>query len=237
MKLTILGNNGPFPSAGGACSGYLLSSDSGNTNVLLDCGTGVLANLAKCLPIGQLDAVILSHLHFDHMSDMLPMQYLMQFNPHPEPLPVYAPQTPAQVRSLLDIPAYTLMPMEEVQIGEIHFSFFPVRHPVECFALRAECNGKVFVYTGDTNEVPGLDAFAQNADALLADSGLLSADWKEASPHLSPKGCAELALKANAAKLLLTHLNPRYTFDQHETEARAIRTDAWYVRIGECHQI
>ena len=29
MKLTILGNNGPYPCAGGACSGYLLSSDSG----------------------------------------------------------------------------------------------------------------------------------------------------------------------------------------------------------------
>ena len=237
MKLTILGNNGPFPSDGGACSGYLLSSDSGNTNVLLDCGTGVLANLAKHLPIGQLDAVILSHLHFDHMSDMLPMQYLLQFNPRPEPLPVFAPQTPAQVRALLDTPAYTMKAMEEVQIGEIHFTFFPVRHPVECFALRAECNGKAFVYTGDTNEIPDLDEFARNADLLLADSGLLLADWKAAAPHLSPKGCAELAANAHAKKLLLTHLNPRYTFDQHEEEARNIRPDAQYVRIGECHTI
>ena len=176
MKLTILGNNGPYPSAGGACSGYLLSSDSGKTNVLLDCGTGVLANISKYSSISQLDAVILSHLHFDHMSDMLPMQYALQFNPRPEPLPVYAPQSPAPVRALLDVPAYALKPMEEMQIGEISFTFFPVRHPVECFALRACCDGKVFVYTGDTNVVPGLDQFAVNADVLLADSGLLSLD-------------------------------------------------------------
>ena len=45
MILKILGNNGPFPAANGACSGYLLSSDSGETNILIDCGTGVLARL------------------------------------------------------------------------------------------------------------------------------------------------------------------------------------------------
>lgn len=237
MKLTVLGNNGPYPNEGGACSGYLLSSDSGKTNVLLDCGTGVLANLAKYSSIAALDAVILSHLHFDHMSDMLPMQYALQFNPRPEPLAVHAPQIPAHVRALLDVPAYALKPMEEVQIGEISFSFFPVRHPVECFALRASCDGKVFVYTGDTNEVPGLAQFAENADVLLADSGLLCGDWKESAPHLSPKGCAELAMNAKAKKLLLTHLNPRYTGRQHEAEACSIRPDAQYVSIGECHFI
>lgn len=237
MKLTILGNNGPYPCAGGACSGYLLSSDSGKTNVLLDCGTGVLANLAKHLPIGQLNAVILSHLHLDHMSDMLPMQYALQFNPRPEALPVHAPETPAQVRALLDVPAYALKPMQEVQIGEITFTFFPVRHPVECFAVRACCDGKVFVYTGDTNEVPDLDRFAADADVLLTDSGLLCADWKETAPHLSPKGCAQLAENAHAKKLLLTHLNPRYTPQQHEAEARSIRPDAQYVAIGERYQI
>ena len=43
MKLTILGNNGPFPAAGGACSGYLLQH--GEHCVQLDMGTGVLARL------------------------------------------------------------------------------------------------------------------------------------------------------------------------------------------------
>lgn len=237
MKLTILGNNGPYPSIGGACSGYLLSSDSGKTKVLLDCGTGVLANLSKHTCVDQLNAVILSHLHFDHMSDMLPMQYALQFNPRTEPLPVFAPQTPASVRALLDVPAYALKPMEEMQIGEISFSFHPVRHPVETFALRACCDGKVFVYTGDTNVLPDLAEFAKDADVLLADSGLLSPDWKEQAPHLSPTGCAQLAADANAKKLLLTHLNPRYTAAQHEAEARIIRPDAQYVQIGECYQI
>ena len=74
MQLKILGNNGPYPAPGGACSGYLLTSDSGQTRVLIDCGPGVLSRLtADCMP-GELDAVLLSHLHYDHMSDILPMQ-------------------------------------------------------------------------------------------------------------------------------------------------------------------
>ena len=135
MKLTILGNNGPYPGPGGACSAYLLSSDT--TNVLIECGTGALANLSRYIDWDQLDAVVLSHLHFDHMSDMLPMQYALQFHPHTGGLKVYAPKTPETVRALLNVPCYDAADIQDVQIGDIHFSFTPVRHPVECYALRA----------------------------------------------------------------------------------------------------
>lgn len=237
MKLTILGNNGPFPGAGGACSGYLLSSDSGSTHVLIDCGTGTLANLSRHIAWDDLTAVILSHLHFDHMSDMLPMQYALQFHPRQGGLNVYAPEAPAAVRALLDTPCYALHSMQDVQIGEISFRFMPVRHPVECYALRAECDGKVFAYTGDTNTLPGLEGFLQGADVLLADAGLSSEHWKESAPHLSAQLCASLAEQACAKTLLLTHLNPRYTPKQLEAEARLLRPDARFVAIGESYQI
>jgi len=108
MKLTILGNNGPYPAPGGACSGYLLESDSGETRLLIDCGTGVLANLLAVCPPKALSAVILSHLHYDHMSDMLPMQYALQFSSRVKSLPVFAPEAPGIVRALMDVPAYDL---------------------------------------------------------------------------------------------------------------------------------
>ena len=90
MRLTILGNNGPYPAAGGACSSYLLESDSGSTAILVDCGAGALARLEERLPIERLDAVVLSHLHYDHMSDMLPLHYALQFRPRARALDVYA---------------------------------------------------------------------------------------------------------------------------------------------------
>lgn len=232
MKLTILGNNGPYPCAGGACSGYLLRSDSGRTSLLIDCGTGVLASFSKVLDWDMLDAVILSHLHFDHMSDMLPMQYALQFHPRAEALPVYAPLTPAPVRALLEVPAYALHPMEDAQIGEFSVRFFPGRHPVQSFAMRIACDGAAFVYTGDTNEIEGLDRFAEHADLLLADAGLSSADWKQAAPHLSAAGCGRLARCAGVKRLLLTHLNPKYAHATLESEARAEFDHAEIAEIG-----
>ena len=232
MKLTILGNNGPYPCPGGACSGYLLTSDSGNTKLLIDCGTGTLANLPKHLPWDALDAVILSHLHFDHMSDMLPMQYALQFHPRAEALPVYAPLTPAPVRALLEVPAYALHPIQDAQIGEFAVRFFPGRHPVESHAVRIECDGAVFVYTGDTNEIENLDRFAENADLLLADAGLSSADWKPTAPHLSAAGCGRLARSAGARRLLLTHLNPKYLPASLADEARTEFANVEIATIG-----
>lgn len=94
MKLTVLGCNGPYPAPDGACSGYLLQE--GDTGVLLDCGAGVLAQLEKHMPPQNLTAIVLSHLHYDHMSDMLPLIYRCPG------LPVYLPGAPAAVRALLE---------------------------------------------------------------------------------------------------------------------------------------
>ena len=55
MRLTVLGNNGPYPAPGGACSGYLLESDSGETKILLDCGTGVLSRLTDRISLDELE--------------------------------------------------------------------------------------------------------------------------------------------------------------------------------------
>ena len=52
MKLTVLGASGGFPSAGGATSGYLLELDG--RYILIDCGSGVLANLFRFIRLEQI---------------------------------------------------------------------------------------------------------------------------------------------------------------------------------------
>ena len=73
MRLTVLGKYGPFPAPGGATSGYLI--EQGDTRVLFDCGSGVLTRLLAQCPLEQLDAVVLSHLHEDHVADMQVLAY------------------------------------------------------------------------------------------------------------------------------------------------------------------
>ena len=237
MKLTILGNNGPYPASGGACSGYLLESDSGNTTILIDCGTGVLANLMGAGALDRLDAVVLSHLHFDHMSDMLPMQYAIQFHPRKHPLPVYAPKTPEMTRALLDCGCYDLWPCEDVTIGEMRVSFNPARHPVETKAVSVVCDGARFVFTGDSNTDPLLELFCEDADLLLADAGLSEADWKPTAPHFSAALCGKLAKDTHAKRLLLTHFNPKYDPADLLNEARGHFAKAECAEIGEVYYI
>ena len=232
MILKVLGNNGPYPAPGGACSGYLLSSDSGDTRILIDCGTGVLCRLMDECPPEALDAVLLSHLHFDHMSDMLPMQYALQFRPRPRPLPVYLPDAPEGVRALLECPQFDLWPAEDVTIGEMRVTFTPARHPVPTNAVAVECDGRRFVFTGDSNQDALVELFCQGADLLLADCGLSSQDHKFTSPHYSARLCGELAESAGAKALLLTHLNPKYDPEALLAEARGAYPAAELAELG-----
>ena len=232
MILRILGNNGPYPAPGGACSGYLLTSDSGDTRILIDCGTGVLNRLMDECPPKDLDAVVLSHLHYDHMSDMLPMQYALQFNPRQTPLPVYAPEEPENVRLLLDCACYDLWPAEDFTVGEMRVSFTPARHPVPTNAVAVTCDGKRFVFTGDSNQDALVELFCEGADLLLADCGLSGADHTPAAPHYSAELCGRLARDTHAKRLLLTHFNPKYDPADLLAEARTAFPAAEIAELG-----
>lgn len=237
MILKILGNNGPYPAPGGACSGYMLSSDSGNTRVLIDCGSGVLNRLLAEDVLDSLDAVLLSHLHYDHMSDMLPLQYAIQLNPRTKPLPVYLPDGPERVRALLECPYFDLWPAKDVTIGEMRVSFSPVRHSVPTNAICVECDGGRFVFTGDTNQDPLLELFCEGASLILADSGLTQAQYRITAPHMSASLCGQLARNARAKRLLLTHLSPKNDPQTLLEEARSEFPDVALAELGEVYYI
>lgn len=237
MILRVLGCNGPYPAPGGACSGYLVSSDSGETNVLLDMGPGVMGRLFEHLALDRLDALVLSHLHYDHMSDALALQYALQFSSR-QNLRVFAPEEPANVRALLKAnERMDFSPMESATVGELRLTFCSAVHPVPAFAVAIEGDGRRLVYTGDTNESDAVELFVDGADLLLADAGLLEADWKKRSPHLSSKRCAELKRRARVKRMVLTHLSPRYDPEQVLKEALEVDPGAELAREGEVYYL
>lgn len=71
MQLTVLGCRSGMPADGQASSGYLV--EAGPTTVLLDCGPGVATVLSATMEPELLDAVFISHLHADHVYDLLPL--------------------------------------------------------------------------------------------------------------------------------------------------------------------
>ncbi len=231
MILDILGCNGPFPAGGGACSGYLVSSDDRKTRVQLDLGSGVLGRLIEKLdPARELDALVLSHLHFDHMSDVPVLGYLLDFTAD-RPLKLICPETPADTRKLIR-GKFDVYPPIDTDIGSMRLEFVRVKHPVETYAVKVICDGATLVYTGDTNECAEISLFCAGADAILADCGLSSENWTPAKPHLDALHCARLAKDAGARELILTHLSPLNDSEALLNEARAIFPSAYLAEAG-----
>ena len=75
MRVRVLGAAGGYPYGGHACSGFLLGASS--LNVLMDCGPGVALRLLERMRAEELDAVILTHLHPDHVLDLIPLGYAL----------------------------------------------------------------------------------------------------------------------------------------------------------------
>ena len=230
MRLHVLGCHGPYPCAGGAASGYLI--EAGDTRVLMDCGSGVMGRLLRvCDPAG-LDAVLLSHLHFDHASDLTVLRYYLEIAG--KTLPLYLPgEDHSALRAILEEGAYQVMPYpDELKIGGLAITALPVRHPVPCRALRITDGQRTLVFTGDTNDCPGLAAFAQGADALLADAAFLESEWTAQKPHMCAAGAARLAVEAGVGRLYLTHLPVRHDASTLEKEAQAVFPGARAVYPG-----
>ncbi len=73
LRLRVLGCAGGYPYGGTACSGYLAAM--GGNGVLFDCGPGVAMKLLGRMRAIDLEAIVISHLHPDHMLDLIPLAY------------------------------------------------------------------------------------------------------------------------------------------------------------------
>lgn len=239
MKLTILGMNGPFPAPGGATSGYLVTS--GGTAVAMDMGSGVLSRLTKHIAPESLTALILTHWHYDHCCDVLPLIYRLEACAD-APLHIYAPVDETSlvrqaVQACKAVVLHDMKPGDVLNIGGMTVSVHNARHPVPAVMLRLTEGSRTLCYTGDTNKVDGLVDFARDADLLLADGLFTKALWAEGKPHLSAELTAWLARDANAGKLVITHLNPSIAPETLLAEARALRIDARLAHPGDQYEV
>src|SRR2546429_9691108 len=91
MRLTVLGCAGSFPAPDSACSAYLVEAEG--YALMLDFGTGSLSALQRYGDLRRVDAILLSHLHCDHMLDACSYVVVRRYAPGgPSPhLPGYGP--------------------------------------------------------------------------------------------------------------------------------------------------
>lgn len=240
MRLTVLGRHGPYPPAGGACSGYLIEPGEGTSRVLVECGNGVLSRLQEYCRIDELTAVVLSHLHPDHVSDLFILRYALAVSLakgfRQKPLAVYAPQEPIEefqrlpYKDVFSVRGY--VPGEEEEIGGMTFRFIRTRHAIPCCAMSIETGERKLVYSGDTGECEGVIMLANEADLFLCEANLLDRDnGDHPAGHLTGRGAGEMARRAGVKRLVLTHLFPGY--DPGEVLGEAAGTFNGIVELAE----
>ena len=226
MKLTCIGKYGPYPKAGCACSCYMINYQG--KNIIADLGCGTLTKVLRRIGAEDIDALVLSHLHADHMGDVLTLRYALgaakKLGKRGKPLPVYMPAEPAAEAGLIAAhemiaPRYITDGMSERICGlDVRFARMP--HAVPSFAMAFAAEGKKLVYSGDTQDNEALAGFAKDADFFVMEAAFLSRDKPADAPHVSAAESGRIARDANARRMLLTHIFPEYDENELLAEAR-----------------
>ena len=230
MRLTVLGCAGSFPGPESACSAYLVEADG--FRLLVDFGAGSLTALQRYAGLHAIDAILLTHLHCDHMLDACNYIVVRRYapdGPYP-PIPVYAPAgAPGRIATaysgedepLDDVYTFYGLQPGSFPIGPFQVSVDRVNHPVETYGVRIESGGRVLAYSSDTAPCDALLRLAHGADVFLCEASYLDGTEYPPDLHLTGREAGEVATKAGAGKLLLTHLVAAWGSESLTYEAAA----------------
>ncbi|TYR78979.1 MBL fold metallo-hydrolase [Priestia megaterium] len=215
MKVTVVGFWGGYPAVGEATSSYLIEHD--DFKLLVDCGSGSLAQLQRYVKPEEVDAIILSHYHHDHIADIGVFQYARLIQSHlgnsVRELPIYGHTYDEQVFSKLTHPSITkgvgYDPEKPLEIGPFTIEFLKTKHPVTCFAMRIRVEDEAVVYTADSSYIEEFVSFSKNADLLICECNFYSHQDGSGAGHMTSIEAGKLAQKAQVNQLMLTHL-PHY---------------------------
>ncbi|MGV4985241.1 MBL fold metallo-hydrolase [Streptomyces sp. NRAIS4] len=232
LTLTVLGTASPHPGPGRPCSGYLLSG--GGAEVWVDAGPGTFAALQQHTDPARLTAIWISHLHADHSADLLSAAYAFAFGGMTPavPIPVYAPQDCAHrlagffgradvdfLKGVFDFRA--LYDGHDVRHWNLRLTARAVAHDTEAYGLRAECQGSVLAYSGDSGPCAALGELATRADLFLCEADI-DAHRDGEQVHLTPEDAGRIALDARVRELLVTHVGPTLTRETATARAAAV---------------
>jgi ribonuclease BN (tRNA processing enzyme) len=230
MQLTVLGCAGSFPGPESACSAYLLSADG--FNLLVDFGTGSLSPLQRYADLRRIDAILITHLHCDHVLDACGYIVVRRYAPDGPlpPVPLYGPSgAPDRIagaysgdgESVDDVYDFHGLHPGTFPIGPFSVTVDRVNHPIETYGVRVEHDGRVFAYSSDTAPCEALTRLAQGADVFLCEASYLDGGDNPPDLHMTGAEAGEVACKAQVGRLLLTHLVPAWGSEASTVEAAA----------------
>jgi ribonuclease BN (tRNA processing enzyme) len=216
VRITVLGKSPAWQDADGACTGYLVQG--GGQTVLLDCGPGVFAKLRRHVDYAAVDAVVISHLHADHILDLVPFASGLRYGPRRPAAPPRLIAPPGAREAFAGMSAATAMsaehielafdvqlydPADTVALGDLRVRFQPVPHFIPANAVEIAGDGARMTFSADCGPNEELCAFARGTDLLLIEATLPEPD----AGHLTPLQAGEHGARAQARHVVLTHFS------------------------------
>jgi ribonuclease Z len=193
IEVTLLGTGSPIPDARRAGPSTLVRA--GGATFLVDCGRGVQQRMtAVGVGANGLTALLLTHLHSDHIADLgdvIITRWVSTFTPDPPPLPIIGPPGTAEVVGATlkafgfdigyriahhaDLTSPPSVQVHEYTDGTVwdrdgvQLRVAPTDHrPVApTIGFRIEHGGASVVLAGDTVPCASLDTLAAGAGALV----------------------------------------------------------------------
>ena len=229
MKVHVIGSSGTFPVPGRPASGYLI--EHGSTRIWCDAGPGTFVNLP--VEPDMVDAVVISHQHPDHSTDVFTAFHAWTYRPEPRTgVPLYTSQAVwDQMSAYLDKgqgsafdDCFDFTPVwtgDSVEIGEITVSFTDVDHSVLTLGSRYDANNRSLFFTGDTGPQGAWRELAQDVDVFLCEAAYQGEPGVNSYPHhLTATEAGQIARQVGAKRLFLTHIPPYLDVSRsvHEAE-------------------
>jgi ribonuclease BN (tRNA processing enzyme) len=222
MKLTVLGCSGSVPGPDSPASGYLIEAEG--YRLLLDLGHGAFGALQRYVDPGEVDAIVISHLHADHCIDLTAYVVALRYgragyrlgSPDKRIPLVGVPGTRARIEAAYDPLArklglhelFSFTTASATELGPFAMSYAQMNHPTPTNGVRIAHGDRALVYSADTGESPALVELAKGADALLCEASVGPDEEQVPDLHLTGHQAGEHADRAGVERLLVTHVPP-----------------------------
>jgi ribonuclease BN (tRNA processing enzyme) len=227
--LTVLGCDGSYPGPGGAASGYLVHA--GSTTIWLDAGPGTFANLQQRMDPGSLDAIVLSHEHPDHWTDLESFAVWGLLHAAPA-LAVYAPPGLRERSYFADrapLAWHTIEPAQELRIGDLGFRFASTDHGPLTLAMRIDAvepggeltTRRALAYTADSGPGWSAEELGSGLGTVLCEASYTKRDEKPVYRHMSGRQAGAMAASAGVRRLIVTHRWPTVSADELVVEVES----------------
>ena len=219
-ELIILGSGTGVPSLKRGAPGLVVVTEG--SRILIDSGPGTLRRLLEVgLTYHDMDLLLYTHIHPDHVSDLVPFLFASKYSDLPRKRDLLCVGGPGFRRyfnkikkvygSWIDSEFYQFT-IKEISrrpliFQDLKISAKPMVHLPESVGYRIEFkDGRTLTISGDTDYSRNLVELASEVDLLVLECSF--PNDKKVEGHLTPSLAGRIALESRCKKLLLVHFYP-----------------------------